>query len=207
VGIGAINPRSRKAVFLDRDGVINRPVVRDGKPFPPAGLDDLEILPGVEAALQTLRERGFWLCVVTNQPDVARGTQDRSVVEAMHDYLRNRLPLDAFQVCYHDDSDACGCRKPKPGLLVEAAAEHAISLTDSYMIGDRWRDIDCGYSANCTTIFIDRCYREALREQPHFRASDLQGAARIIVSREQSARASSARESSGRESSAHQARQ
>jgi D-glycero-D-manno-heptose 1,7-bisphosphate phosphatase len=197
VGIGAINPPSRKAVFLDRDGVINRAVVRDGKPFPPSGLHDFEILSGVEAALQMLRERGFWLCVVTNQPDVARGTQDRSVVEAMHDYLRNRLPLDAFQVCYHDDSDACNCRKPKPGLLLDAAAEHTISLTDSYMIGDRWRDIDCGYSANCITIFIDRGYREALREQPHFRAPDLEGAARIIASREEFAR----------ERAAHQARQ
>jgi D-glycero-D-manno-heptose 1,7-bisphosphate phosphatase len=163
-------------------------LVRDGKPFPPAGLHDFEILPGVELALQTLRGCGFWLCVVTNQPDVARGTQDRSVVESMHDYLRNRLPLDAFRVCYHDDSDACDCRKPKPGLLLEAAAEHAISLTESYMIGDRWRDIDCGYSANCTTIFIDRGYREALREQPDFRASDLEGAARIITSRDASAR-------------------
>jgi D-glycero-D-manno-heptose 1,7-bisphosphate phosphatase len=196
VGIGAINSPLRKAVFLDRDGVINRAVVRDGKPFPPAGLHDFEILPGVEAALQMLREHGFWLCVVTNQPDVARGTQDRSVVEAMHDHLRDRLPLDAFQVCYHDDSDACNCRKPKPGLLLEAAAENAIALTDSYMIGDRWRDIDCGYSANCTTIFIDRGYREALRAQPHFRASDLQGAARIITSRE----------APSRESAAHQAR-
>jgi D-glycero-D-manno-heptose 1,7-bisphosphate phosphatase len=187
VGIGAINSPSRKAVFLDRDGVINRAVVRDGKPFPPSGLHDFEILPGVESALQTLRERGFWLCVVTNQPDVARGTQDRSVVEAMHDHLRNRLPLDAFHVCYHDDSDACNCRKPKPGLLLDAAAELAISLTDSYMIGDRWRDIDCGHSANCTTIFIDRGYREALRKQPHFRVPDLEAAAQIITSREESA--------------------
>ena len=187
MGIGAINSPSGKAVFLDRDGVINRAVVRDGKPFPPAGLHDFEILPGVEGALQTLRERGFWLCVVTNQPDVARGTQDRSVVEAMHDHLRNRLPLDAFQVCYHDDSDACHCRKPKPGLLLDAAAKHAISLTNSYMIGDRWRDIDCGYSANCTTIFIDHGYREALNKQPHFRVPDLEAATRIITSREESA--------------------
>lgn len=189
-----MNSPSRKAVFLDRDGVINRAVVRDGKPYPPAGIHDFEILPGVETALQTLRERGFWLCVVTNQPDVARGTQDRSVVEAMHHHLRDRLPLDAFQVCYHDDSDACNCRKPKPGLLVKAAAEYAISLQESYMIGDRWRDIDCGHSANCTTIFIDRGYREALREQPDFRASDLEAAARIITSREASARGSAPRQ-------------
>ncbi len=192
MGIGAMKSRSRKAVFLDRDGVINRAVVRDGKPFPPAGLHELEILPGVETALEMLRERGFWLCVVTNQPDVARGTQDRSVVEAMHDYLCSRLSLDAFQVCYHDDSDACDCRKPKPGLLVGAAAEQGISLADSYMIGDRWRDIDCGYAASCTTIFIDCGYDEALRDQPHFRTSDLEGAARIIVSRDNSVLESSA---------------
>jgi D-glycero-D-manno-heptose 1,7-bisphosphate phosphatase len=183
-----VNPAPRKAVFLDRDGVINRPVVRDGKPYPPAGLHEFEILPGVPAALQSLRERGFWLCVVTNQPDVARGSQSQSVVEAMHDHLRSHLALDAFRVCYHDDADACDCRKPKPGLLLAAAVENGISLADSYMIGDRWRDIDCGHSAKCTTIFIDRGYKETLREQPHFRTSDLPGAARIISLQEESGR-------------------
>lgn len=170
----------RRAIFLDRDGVLNRAVIREGKPYPPAGLHEFEVLPGVPAALERLQHRGFWLCVVTNQPDVARGKQQRSIVEAMHAQLRNCLPLDAFYVCYHDDADDCDCRKPKPGLLLAAAAEHRISLAKSYMIGDRWRDIDCGHSAKCTTIFIDRGYDEALKTRPHFRTADLLGAAEII---------------------------
>jgi D-glycero-D-manno-heptose 1,7-bisphosphate phosphatase len=174
----------QRAVFLDRDGVISRPVVRNGKPYPPAALDELEVLPGVREALWKLRERGFRLCVVTNQPDVARGRQRRSVVEAMHSALRSVLPLDGVYVCYHDDSDACDCRKPKPGLVAAAAAEHRVSLSESYLIGDRWRDVDCGHAAGCTTIWIDRGYAEPLRKPPHFRATDLAGAADIIFSQQ-----------------------
>jgi D-glycero-D-manno-heptose 1,7-bisphosphate phosphatase len=175
----------RRAVFLDRDGVLNRPVVRSGKPYPPAALDEFEILPDAFEGVELLRKLGFWLFVVTNQPDVARGAQQRSVVEAMHDKLRDALQLKYFYVCYHDDGDACDCRKPKPGLLFEAAAQHNISLPDSYMIGDRWRDIDCGHAAACKTIFIDRGYAEKLRTQPEFRVPDLRSAAGVVISREE----------------------
>ena len=176
---------ARRAVFLDRDGVINRPVVRGGKPYPPAALEELELLPGVREVLVHLRQRGFRLCVVTNQPDVARGAQRRSVVEAMHAALLAALPLDGVYVCYHDDADACNCRKPKPGLLLAAAAEQQVSLPASYVIGDRWRDIDCGHAAGCTTIWIDWGYGEALRKPPHFRARDLASASTIIFSAEE----------------------
>src|ERR1039458_18263 len=149
VGVGAVSESLRRVVFLDRDGVLNRPVVREGKPYPPASPDELEIVPEATAALAALRQAGFALYVVTNQPDVARGTQRRSIVEAMHAALRNVRPLDGFYVCYHDDADACECRKPKPGLLLTAAEEHGISLPVSYMIGDRWRDIEAGRRAGC----------------------------------------------------------
>jgi D-glycero-D-manno-heptose 1,7-bisphosphate phosphatase len=145
-------------------------------------LEELEVLPDALEALGRLRAGGFRLCVVTNQPDVSRGRQRRQVVEAMHAALRSRLPLDDFYVCYHDDADGCDCRKPKPGLLLEAAAAHNIALPASYLIGDRWRDIDCGHAAQCTTILVDRGYEEPLRKQPHFRAPDLLGAAAIIES-------------------------
>lgn len=170
----------RRAVFLDRDGVLNRPVVRNGKPFPPDSLEEFEILPGVPQAVSAIRNLGFRLFVVTNQPDVARGTQIRSTVEAMHSVLREQLGILDFYVCYHDDADACNCRKPLPGLLFTAAADHGISLMDSYMVGDRWRDIDCGYAAGCKTVFIDRGYAETLRRKPDFRAPDLCSAAEII---------------------------
>jgi D-glycero-D-manno-heptose 1,7-bisphosphate phosphatase len=160
VGIHAVSRGLRRAVFLDRDGVLNRPVVREGRPYPPACLEELEILPGVPAALAALRRSGFSLIVVTNQPDVSRGTQQRSLVEAMHAALRRALPLDGFYVCYHDDADACQCRKPMPGLLLTAAGEHGISLPDSYMVGDRWRDVEAGRRAGCRNVWIDRGYSE-----------------------------------------------
>lgn len=161
MGVGAIAQPLRRAVFLDRDGVLNRAVVRDGRPYPPASLDELEVVRGTHEALSGLAEEGFLLFVVTNQPDVARGTQRRSLVEAMHSALSKTLPVDRFYVCYHDDTDACECRKPKPGLLLTAAAEHGISLPASYMIGDRWRDVEAGQRAGCRTVWIDCGYAES----------------------------------------------
>ena len=149
-----------RAVFLDRDGVINAAVVRGGKPYPPPDVSHLEILPGVPAALVELRRAGYLLVVVTNQPDVARGAQTREGVDAIHTALRRELPLDAIYVCYHDDTDRCACRKPAPGLLLEAARDLDLDLAHSFMIGDRWRDVDAGIAAGCRTIFINRHYQE-----------------------------------------------
>ena len=118
----------RRAVFLDRDGVINRAVVRDGKPYPPANLSEIEILPGVPEALALLHQAGFMLIVVTNQPDVARGTTPRAVVEEINNYLTGCLPIDEFRTCYHDTGDGCDCRKPLPGALLAAAKQHDIDL-------------------------------------------------------------------------------
>jgi len=134
----------RPAVFLDRDGVLNRTAVRGGTPHPPATLAEVEVLPGVEAALRRLRERGLPLIVVTNQPDVARGTQQRSVVEEINQSLARRLGLTAVYTCYHDNADDCACRKPRPGMLARAAEEHGIDLARSYMVGDRWGDVAAG---------------------------------------------------------------
>jgi D-glycero-D-manno-heptose 1,7-bisphosphate phosphatase len=149
-----------RAVFLDRDGVINRACVRQGHPYPPADLSELEILPGVPEALERLRAAGFWLIVVTNQPDVARGIQTSVGVESIHAALMARLPLDEFRVCYHDDADRCSCRKPSAGLLFDAARKFRLDLRASFMVGDRWRDIEAGRRAGCTTIFIDHGYAE-----------------------------------------------
>ena len=161
MGVGAL-----RAVFLDRDGVLNRAIIRDGKPYPPANLGELEILPDVPAALAALKECGFLLLVVTNQPDVARGNQQRAVVESIHEALRTALPIDDFFVCYHDDRDDCACRKPKPGLLLQAAGKYGLELKSSYLIGDRWRDIEAGQAAGCATLWIDRGYAERAPSQP-----------------------------------------
>ena len=153
-------PQVTRAVFLDRDGVLNDAIVRNGKPYPPDNVADMRIPPGTAEALSRLKERDFLLLVVTNQPDVARGIQQKETVEEMGRRLRAELPLDDILVCYHDDQDDCDCRKPKPGLMLSAAQRYGIDLTRSYMIGDRWRDIDAGANAGCKTIWIDRGYAE-----------------------------------------------
>ena len=171
----------RRAVFLDRDGVINRAVVCEGKPYPPGNLDQMEILPGVLGALVLLREAGFMLIVVTNQPDVARGTTPRAVVEQINNHLHACLPIDEFRTCYHDSIDGCDCRKPLPGALFAAAKEHDIDLSKSYMIGDRWRDTEAGERAGCKTIFIDYGYAEKQPDSVNHRVGSLAEAAQIIL--------------------------
>jgi D-glycero-D-manno-heptose 1,7-bisphosphate phosphatase len=171
----------KRAVFLDRDGVLNRAIVRDGKPYPPSNVSELEILPGVEEALAALRKAGFLLIVVTNQPDVARGTTTREAVEAINAALGTELPIDEFRTCYHDSEAGCDCRKPRPGALLAAAAHHDIDLYDSFMVGDRWRDAEAGQRAGCKTIFIDYGYQEKQPEHVDYRVKSLLEATRFMV--------------------------
>lgn len=166
-----------RAIFLDRDGVINRIILRNGKPYPPQNLEELEILSGVTKALERLHNAGFKLIVITNQPDVARGTQSREMVKTINKYLLSHLPIDEFRVCYHDDSDQCICRKPKAGALLQSADKFGIDLKNSYMIGDRWRDIEAGRCAGCKTIFIDYNYAETKHVECDYYASNLSEAA------------------------------
>jgi D-glycero-D-manno-heptose 1,7-bisphosphate phosphatase len=154
----------RPAVFLDRDGVLIRARVVEGTPRPPAGADQLELLPGAADACRRLHEAGLLLIVVTNQPDVARGTQTLEGVEALNRELSARLPLDEIRVCPHDDADRCHCRKPAPGLLLDASRDWGIELSRSVMVGDRWRDIEAGRRAGCKTVFIDWGYSERAPE-------------------------------------------
>jgi D-glycero-D-manno-heptose 1,7-bisphosphate phosphatase len=171
-----------KAVFLDRDGVINRALEREGQPFPPTSLGEFEILPGVPEACARLKQAGFLLVVATNQPDVGRGTLGQEVVETIHAHLRRVLPVDRVEVCYHPGGKTeCECRKPKPGMLLRAARELDIDPAQSWMVGDRWRDIDCGHAAGCRTIFIDYGYAEVLRAPPDFRCQSLLEATGIIL--------------------------
>jgi D-glycero-D-manno-heptose 1,7-bisphosphate phosphatase len=168
-----------KAVFLDRDGVLNRAVVRNGKPYPPASVAEVEIFPGVLEALDILKEAGFVLIVVSNQPDVARGVTSMETVEAINSYLAENLPIDRFIMCF-EDGDESGCRKPKPGMLLAGAREFDVDLKKSFMVGDRWRDIDAGIAAGCTTIFIDYGYSEPPPVYYDFKAGSLLEAAKII---------------------------
>lgn len=156
-------PERRRAVFLDRDGVLNRAEVRDAKPFAPRELRHFRLLPGAAAAVDRLKAMGFLVVVVTNQPDIGNGLVDGEIVEAMHARLRERVAVDDIRVCPHPQSAGCDCRKPRPGLLLAAARDHGIDLAGSIMIGDRLGDVAAGAAAGCRTIFIDRGYAETRR--------------------------------------------
>ncbi len=147
-----------RAVFLDRDGVLNKAVVRHGRPHPPADVSELVVPEEVPRALRTLRAAGYRLVVVTNQPDVARGTCSREVVDAIHDRLRSLLPLDAVYASFEDGDHPR--RKPNPGMLLEAAADWQLDLPECWLVGDRWKDVLAGQRAGCRTIFLDHDYDE-----------------------------------------------
>ena len=162
-----------KAVFLDRDGVLNRALIRDGRPFPPSSPEAVELLPGVAGSCAALREAGALLFCVTNQPDVARGTARREEVMAINGYLQRECSLTDVATCYHDDSDGCDCRKPKPGMLIDLAARYRINLGQSVMVGDRRRDVEAGFRAGCRTVFIDYDYTEARPSEASFTGGSL----------------------------------
>ncbi len=172
----------RRAVFLDRDGVLVKPHVRDGQPQAPRSAAEMEILPGVREALARLKQEGFLLIVVTNQPELSRGTLAAEALDEMHQTLRRELPLDDILVCPHDDPDECACRKPKPGMILDAARRHAVDPRRSFLVGDRWRDVDAGHAAGCTTVLIEYGYSERPPSRPaHIVVRSLPEAARWIL--------------------------
>jgi D-glycero-D-manno-heptose 1,7-bisphosphate phosphatase len=179
-----VNSGSRRAVFLDRDGVINRALIRNGKSHAPEALEQFEILPGVGATLERLSDAGFLNIVVTNQPDVGAGTVALEVVESMHRRLLKELRIDALKVCYHVEADNCECRKPKPGMILEAARELGVDLERSFMIGDRWRDVAAGQRAGCRCFFIDYGYLEQAPDGPYVAVNSLRQAAQLILQSE-----------------------
>ena len=178
-------PVKRRAVFLDRDGVLNQPIIRDRRPYPPALAAEFVIYDGVAEDCARLKAAGFLLIVATNQPDVGRGTQSRAEVEAMHKILLRNLPmLDSIEVCWHAGEqygDDCDCRKPRPGMLFRAAVALQIDLAQSYLVGDRWRDVDCAHNAGCRAVLIDHSYDEPLRSQPDFIARNFPEAVTAIL--------------------------
>jgi D-glycero-D-manno-heptose 1,7-bisphosphate phosphatase len=168
-------------VLLDRDGVLNRAYPAGDATRPPRSLAELEILPGVGDALALLAQAGFALVGVSNQPDVARGLATRAAVEAINAQLVARLDLLAILTCFHDDADACACRKPRPGLLFDAARRFDLDLKRSVMVGDRWSDVDAGRAAGCRAILIETPWSRAERCTPDARAADLAQAAALIL--------------------------
>lgn len=171
---------SAQAVFLDRDGVLNHTPVRDGIPHPPTTPDELEILADVPQALEILGALGLLRIVITNQPDVARGTQSRETIERIHDRMRQSLPVEAIYTCFHDVVDNCTCRKPLPGLIFAAQKDYNIDLDRSFLVGDRWVDVAAGQAAGCATFLVARPYSGADRCTPRFTVDNLLEAAHVI---------------------------
>jgi len=171
----------KKAAFLDRDGVLNRSILLDGIPKPPTSIEEVEILDGVVEAIQILRTHGFVPVVVSNQPDVARGDATQLQVNAINNHIGAETNIEYFYTCFHDEDDRCDCRKPAPGLLYRAAIELDLSLDESYMVGDRWRDISAGQSAGCENFYIDYSYSEIKPKMPYKKVSSLLEAVNLMV--------------------------
>jgi len=178
--VGINSKIENKAVFLDRDGVINKAIVIDGKPYPPSTIKEVEILPGVQDGISLLKWNGYKIFVITNQPDVARGTASIQNVQSINSFLAEQLSIDKVYCCFHDENENCNCRKPKPGMINEAAEEWSINLGSSFLIGDRWRDIEAAQNANVVSILLDYDYNEK-KVTPYFKCTDFKTAVNFIL--------------------------
>jgi D-glycero-D-manno-heptose 1,7-bisphosphate phosphatase len=170
-----------RAIFLDRDGVLVVPEFRDGRSFAPRTIENFRLYEGAADNARRLKDAGYKLVVVTNQPDVGNGFVEKSIVEQMHRKLRDAVPIDAIEVCYHTNADNCDCRKPKPGMLLRAADRLGLDCRRSVMVGDRWIDMEAGKAAGCKNIFIDLNYRDRRPEQPDFVVSSFNQATDVIL--------------------------
>ena len=171
-----------QAVFYDRDGVINKPLLIKGQAFSPKSAAQFEFNQGVKEFLNQARNDGFLNIVVTNQPDIARGLMSSNDLEEIHELIRTELPIDDIMVCPHDNADNCKCRKPKAGMLLNAAESWKIDLHNSYMIGDQSKDIEAGRNAGCTTILMDYPYNKNVIAD--FRIQNLSQARKILFESE-----------------------
>lgn len=160
----------QKAIFLDRDGVLNKLIIREGKAQAPYTIEEFALYPGVEKALFLIKQKGYLAIVVTNQPDVARGWVKKESVEMINSKIRELLPIDDIKICFHTNADKCLCRKPLPGMLLEAAKEWDIDLQKSFMFGDRYGDMAAGFMAGCKTVLIGDGDDQGEHPSPDFRA-------------------------------------
>lgn len=148
----------KRAVFFDRDGVINPVVMRGDVVASPRTFDEFTLYDDVAEEMARLKAAGFRIIVVTNQPDIARGKMTVAELERMHALLRAQLPVDDIIVCPHDDSDRCQCRKPLAGMLLAAAEHDGLDVSCSYLIGDSWKDMGAAQRAGCCGILLAKEY-------------------------------------------------
>lgn len=179
--LGQANSETKKAVILDRDGVINAVTVLEGVPRPPRGLGDFQLLPGVKSAIDDLRKAGFLVFCLTNQPEIARGTIDRENVDAISSYLVERVGIQEVFVCAHDDADKCLCRKPLTGGVEHFFSKYNLTKVGSFLVGDRGKDIDAGLSAGLRTILISNGYYESQSINHDYLVRNISEAVEIIT--------------------------
>lgn len=173
--------KRQPVVFLDRDGVLNQSLVREGKPYSPRKIEDVVILEGAKEAVSLLHENGFVTVVITNQPDVARGDLSSNLLSEINNSISKEVGVELFYSCEHDDQDNCECRKPNIGLFKKAIQELDLDASNSFMVGDRWKDIEAGQRAGCTCFFIDNNYSEKRPTPPFYTVTSVLEAAKIIV--------------------------
>lgn len=167
-------------VFLDRDGVINKIILREGRPHSPRNINQLKILDGVFEAVKLLQNLGHRIVVITNQPEISRGLITEDLIIKMHNKIREETGIKNFYFCPHDDFHSCECRKPKTGMLLRAATELDLDLNQSYLVGDRWKDIQAGQKVGCKCFFIDNNYDEPRPISPFYPVESLYQAAILI---------------------------
>ena len=172
-----------KAVFLDRDGVINKLMIIDGKSYAPRLLKDFKIFPKVKSDVKKLKNRGFKVFVITNQPDIGNKLIKKKTLNEMHRFLKAKVPVDKIYFCPHTRNDRCKCRKPMPGLILKASCESKIYLKESYMVGDRKIDIDAGLKVGCKTIFVNNNYYEKKPTRQEKTVKSLHAAVKYILKR------------------------
>jgi D-glycero-D-manno-heptose 1,7-bisphosphate phosphatase len=170
-----------KAIFLDRDGVLNHAPVIHGRPKSPQSISELVILESAKRACAQFKAEKYLQIAITNQPDIARGLVSEKNINDINTAVREALSLDDILTCPHDNNDNCQCRKPAPGMLLAAAAQYGISLEGSVMVGDRWTDIEAGKAVGCKTVFIDYGYQEQRPENVDFNCTNLLDAAPWII--------------------------
>jgi D-glycero-D-manno-heptose 1,7-bisphosphate phosphatase len=173
-----------RALFIDRDGVLNENYVRNGKPYAPRSFAEFKLMPGIGEAARRAKAAGFLLILVSNQPDIADGFTPRAEFDAMQALLTKTIPFDDLKICFHTKNDNCDCRKPKPGMLLEAAADHDIDLKASYFVGDRWRDVLAGQAAGVFTILVETGLKQDEPITPEKTVSSLPEAIDFILTRE-----------------------
>jgi D-glycero-D-manno-heptose 1,7-bisphosphate phosphatase len=174
--------KKNKAIFLDRDGVINHVLYHEGvnKPSSPWKFEEFQLYNGVEKPLEELRKMGFLLLIISNQPDISKGKIEEGMTEKVNKIIFEKLPIQDILICPHEDRHNCNCRKPKPGMIIELSKKWNVDIGKSFLIGDRWKDIEAGENAGCTSILLDKPYNKDTKAE--YRTKDLQSAVELIKS-------------------------